>query len=79
MLFYLDNILNSHSIQRLKYFYQMILMSPLHCKTQTTWENLFFTVPIKLRMFGGYISITGASMEAKTHVISICLLFYFSN
>ena len=45
----------------------MILMSPRHCETQTTWENLFFTVLIiKLRMFGGYISLTGASTEAKT-------------
>ena len=59
----------------------MILMSPHHCETQATWENMFFTVPIrKLRMFGGYISIIGSSMEAKTQVISICTLFSdFSN
>ena len=56
-------------------------MSPLHYETQAIWENLFFTRPIiKLRMFGGYISIIGASMEAKTQVISICTLFSdFSN
>ena len=54
----------------------MILMSPLHCETQATWENMFFTVPIiKLRMFGGYISVIGASIEAKIQVISICTLF----
>ena len=59
----------------------MILMSPRHCETQATWENLFFNVPtIKLRMFGGYISVIGASMEAKTQVISICTVFSdFSN
>ena len=51
-------------------------MSLLHCKTQATWENLFFTVPIiKLKMFAGYISIIGASIEAKTKVISISTLF----
>ena len=45
----------------------MILMSPLHCETQATWENLFFTVLIiKLRMFEGYISVIGASTEAET-------------
>ena len=56
----------------------MILMSPLYCETQ---ENLFFTVPvIKLRMFRGYISIIEASLEAKTQIISICVLFSdFSN
>ena len=53
----------------------MILMSPRHCETQAIWENLFFNVPtIKLRMFGGYISVIGASMVAKTQVISICTL-----
>ena len=53
----------------------MILMSPRHCETQAIWENLFFNVPkIKLRMFGGYISVKGASMVAKTQVISICTL-----
>ena len=60
----------------------MILISPLHCETKATWENLFFTAPIiKLRkLFGGYISVIGASMEAKTQVISICTLFSdFSN
>ena len=52
----------------------MIVMSPLHCETQATWQNLFFTVPIiKLRMFGGYISIIGASTETETQVISILL------
>ena len=45
----------------------MILMSLLHCETQATWENMFFTaLLIKLRMFGGYISVIGASKEAKT-------------
>ena len=59
----------------------MILMSSCHCETQATWDNLFFNVPtIKLRMFGGYISVIGAFMEAKTQVISICTLFSdFSN
>ena len=40
-----------------------------------------FTVPvIKFRMFGGYISVIGASTETKTQVISICTLFSdFSN
>ena len=59
----------------------MILMSPFHCEIQATWENLFFTVPIiNLRMFGGYISVIGASTEAKTQFISICTLFSdFSN
>ena len=52
-------------------------MSPLHCETQTTRENLFFAVPIiTLKMFGGL----GASTKAKTQVISICTLFSgFSN
>ena len=54
----------------------MTLMSPFHCETQATWENMFFAVPIiKLRMFQGYISVIGASTEAKTQVISICTLF----
>ena len=36
-------------------------MSPRHCETQATWENLFITLLIiKLRMRGG------ASKEAKT-------------
>ena len=63
------------------YFYEMTLMSQLHCETRTTWGNLFFTVPtIKLRMFGGYISIIGVSREDKTQAISICTLFSdFSN
>ena len=53
----------------------MILMPPLHCETQATWENLFCTVPvIKLRMFGGYIFITGASTEAKTQVFVLYFL-----
>ena len=66
MLFYLQNVLNSHSLQWQKYFYDMILMSPLHCETQTTWENLFIIMPVKkVRMFRGYTSIIGASMEAK--------------
>ena len=51
----------------------MILMSPLHFQIMATWDNLFFTVPIiTLRMFGGYISVIGASTEAKTQVASIC-------
>ena len=51
----------------------MIFLSPLHRETQATWENLFFTMQIiKLRIFGGYISIIGAYTEAKTHVLSIC-------
>ena len=42
----------------------------------TTHGENNFTVPIiKLRMFWGYISIIGASTEAKTRVISICTLF----
>ena len=42
-------------------------MLPLHCETQANWENLFFSVPlIKLKMFGGYIFVIGASTEAKT-------------
>ena len=46
-----------------------MIMSSLHGENN-------FTVPIiKLRMFGGYISIIGASTEAKTWVISICTLF----
>ena len=49
---------------------------PLHCETQAAWENLFFTLPmIKLKIFGGYISIIGASTEAETQVISSCTLF----
>ena len=56
----------------------MIVMSPFHCETLVTWENLFFTEPIiKLRMFGGYIYVIGASVEAKTQVISICSLFSY--
>ena len=56
-------------------------MSPLHCETQATWENLFFTVPIiKLKIFGGYISIIGVFTESTTKVISISTLFSgFSN
>ena len=54
----------------------MILMPPLHCEPQTTWENLFVTVSIiKLRMLGGYISVIGVCTEAKTQVISIDTLF----
>ena len=54
---------------------------PLHCETQEAWENLFVTLPmIKLKMFGGYISIIGASTEAETQVMSSCTLFSgFSN
>ena len=45
----------------------MILMSPLYCETQVTWEYLLLTVIIiKLEVFGGYISVIGASREAKT-------------
>ena len=52
-----------------KIFHKVIFMSPFHCENK-------FTVPmIKLRMFGGYIVVIGASMEAKTQVISICTLF----
>ena len=56
-------------------------MTLLHCETQATWDNLFLTVPVKkLRIFGGYTSVIGASTEAKTQVISICILFSdFSN
>ena len=81
MLFYLQNVLNSHSIQWQKYFYEMILMSLLQCETQATWDNLFFTVSIiKLRKFGGYISVIRTSTEAKTQVISSCTSFSdFSN
>ena len=47
-----------------------------YCQTQATSENMFFTVPIiKLRTFGGYISVIGASAKGKTQVISICTLF----
>ena len=75
ILCYLQNVFNSHSIQWKKYFNKMILLSPLHCETQATWENLFFTVlTTKLRMFRGYISVIGASKEAKTQVISVCTL-----
>ena len=57
----------------------MSLMSPLHCETQATWANQFFTVPvIKLRMFGGYISVMGASPEAKTHLSVFVLYFLIS-
>ena len=57
----------------------MSLMSPLHCETQATWANLFFTVPvIKLGMFGGYISVMGASPEAKTHLSVFVLYFLIS-
>ena len=40
MIFYLQNVLNSHGIQRQKYFYEMILMSSSHCETKATSENL---------------------------------------
>ena len=57
MLCYLQNVLNSHNIQWLKYFNKMILCYHFTEK-QPTWENLFFTVPIiKMRMCGGYISL----------------------
>ena len=81
MLFYLQNVLHSHSILRQKIFYKIILMAPLHCEKQSNWEYLFFTVPvINVRMFGGYISVIAASPEAKTQVISISTLFSdFSN
>ena len=81
MLFYLQNVLHSHSLLRQKIFYKIILMAPLHCEKQSNWEYLFFTVPvINVRMFGGYISVIGASPEAKTQVISISTLFSdFSN
>ena len=79
MLFYLQNVVNSRSIHGQKYFYEMIFTSSRHCETQATWENLLFTVPIiKLRMFGGRNSKIGASMEAKTQVISNCTLFLIS-
>ena len=56
-------------------------MSPLHCETEATWENIFSAVPIiKFRMFGDYIPVIGASIKDKTQVISICTLFSdFSN
>ena len=62
----------------------MILKSTLHCETQATWENMFFTVPIiKLRMFGGYVSVTGASTEAKTphyqYLYFVFCTLFFSN
>ena len=48
----------------------MILVSQLHCKTGVTWEYMFFAVPIiKLRMFGSYVSIIGASKEAKPRLL----------
>ena len=51
-------------------------MSPLHCETQATWKNLLFTLPIiKLKMFRGYISITGASTEAKPRQ-SVFVLYF---
>ena len=44
-----------------------MILSPLHCETQATWENPFFTVLIiKLRMFGGYIFVIETSTGAKT-------------
>ena len=66
---------------KVKIFHEMILKTPLHCETQTTWENLFFTVPIiKLQVFEVYVSVIGASMEPKIQVVSICNLFsHFSN
>ena len=67
MLFYLQNVLNCHSIKWQKYFYEVILMSPLYRETKAAWENMFFSVSIiKLRMFGGenvYISVIGTSTE----------------
>ena len=73
--------MNPHNAQRQNYFYKMILMSPLHCETQANWENLFITVStVRLRMFGGFISVIRASTEAITQVTSICTLFSdFSN
>ena len=59
-----------------KIFWRNVSMSPLHWKTQATWENLFSNVPvIKLRMFGAYTSIIGVSIEAEAQVNSICTLF----
>ena len=47
-------------------------MSPLDCDTQATLENLLFRMPIrKLRIFGGYISVTGTSTEVKIQVTNI--------
>ena len=75
-LFYLQNVFTI-----VKIFLQHDSSVTTSCETQGAWENLFFTVPIiKLRMFGGYISIIGAFAEAKTQVISICTSFSdFSN
>ena len=39
-----------------KMFYEMILMSPFYC------ENNFFLPVLKLRIFGGYLFVKGASM-----------------
>ena len=44
-------------------------MSQVHC------ENNFIVPIIELRMFGGYTSVIGVSMEAKTQVIGIYMLF----
>ena len=50
----------------------MILMSTFDCENN-------FTVPIiKLRMFGGYNSITGATKETKILVTTICTYFLIS-
>ena len=49
-------------------------MSPLHCETQATWENLFFTLSlIKLKMIGGYIYKIGAPTEAKPRLSAFVL------
>ena len=56
-----------------------MILSPLHCETQATWENPFFTVLIiKLRMFGGYIFVIETSTGAKTQAL-VFALYDFSN
>ena len=61
-------------------YYSMVeisLRNDSHVTTSLWNTSLGEYVPIiKLRMFGGYISVTEASIEAKIQVISICTLFF---
>ena len=58
-------------------------MSALHCETQATWKNLFFTVPIiKLRMFGCYISVAEHPWNSKPRLsvfVLYCLISQINN
>ena len=76
MLPYLQKVLNTHNFQWWKYFYKIVLMSPLHCQTQASSENLLFTLPIiNLKMFRGHISIIGASTETKPR-LSVFVIYF---